>query len=620
MCFKNLPIDFDLEGRAVLRGDWAQSMARTLTIGTDAVPLSEQAERLERRREVSIDPVTRVAGALAFHAEVDIDRMRVVEAHSLATLFRGYEVILKGRDPRDAIDLSSRACGVCGGVHSTCSSMALEMAFGIVPPPMGVVARNLGETAEFLYDHPLHLFLLAGPDYSAMTVEKTTPSLWARAQKYQLAHTRIHGFATMAELMTAMNPLTGSLYLEALEVTRLGREMVSLMYGKFPHPSTLVPGGITTTFSLGTFNQYYTRLVKFFDYSKKAAVIWDEIADFFYAVNPRYREVGRRKVNFINTGIWDDPDAYDASYRNADGWGVKRWSTPGVVVDGVLRTTNLTDINIGLEEFIEHSYYDNWSGRKYESDPLGKPLSPYHPWNKETLPKPVGRSWKEKYSWSTAPRWDREAMETGPYTRLWVTAMAKKLRPNPFIESTGHGLKMLLPAANLPEMELQWDIPAELNAFERNRGRAYSLAFTSLVAYNNLLAAFDLLKQGKTAGHTPFDVPQRGNQLGVGFWEAGRGYLTHHIEVDNGRIANYQIITPSTFMASPKDNWGQPGPYEEAAMNTPILEEKDNLDELTAIDLLRSIRSFDPCMPCTTHIAMGQRMVSREVNTCACDI
>ena len=117
-------------------------------------------------RRVDFDPVTRVAGALAFHTVVDLENRQVMETASMATLFRGYEIILKGRDPRDAIFISSRACGVCGGVHATTSALACEMAFGIKPPPMGVVARNLLLSIEYLYDHPIHLSLLAGPDFS----------------------------------------------------------------------------------------------------------------------------------------------------------------------------------------------------------------------------------------------------------------------------------------------------------------------------------------------------------------------------------------------------------------------------------------------------------------------
>jgi hydrogenase large subunit len=170
-------------------------------------------------------------------------------------------------------------------------------------------------------------------------------------------------------------------------------------------------------------------------------------------------------------------------------------------------------------------------------------------------------------------------------------------------------------------MELEWKIPEDWNAFERNRNRAYHILYSMLVAYENLLIAYDLLKQGRTNVATPYTVP-RDNRVGVGFWGAGRGWLTHHLEMDKGALVNYQVITPSTWNASPRDPFGNGGPYEEAVVNTPILEEYDKPEDFTGIDIFRAIRSFDPCMPCTTHIfdGGGQRMITREVNTCACGV
>src|SRR5262249_30890483 len=158
---------------------------------------------------------------------------------------------------------------------------------------------------------------------------------------------------------------------------------------------------------------------KMFDYAKKVVPLWDDLIDFLYEANPGYRDVGRRPTNMIGLGIFDEMDAYDASYKNCDSWGDQRWATPGILIDGELRTTKLSQINIGIEEFIEHSFYEPWKQGKMPVDPLGQPLSPKHMWNKETIPRPVGRNWHEKYSWATAPRWDRLAMEAGCYTRIW---------------------------------------------------------------------------------------------------------------------------------------------------------------------------------------------------------
>jgi len=622
MCFKNLPVEFDADGKPYLRegiaNPYEYKPRKDLTDGQ----IKDLLTRNGHLKEVNFDPVTRVAGALAFHSVTDLEKRTVVETNAVATLFRGYEVILKGRDPRDAIFISSRACGVCGGVHSTCAALTLEMAFGITPPPLGVVVRNMLLAAEFLYDHPLHLFLLAGPDYSQMAVENTNPELWELAQRTPSDHGNVHGYATIGAIMADLNPLEGKLYLEALAMTRVAREAYVILGGKYPHPETIVPGGISTTVSLTTFNEYYSRLVKLFDYAKKVALLWDDVFDFFLRANPQYAKVGARAKNLIDTGIWDDPDLYDASYANCNDWGNGRWATPGVIVDGELRTTNLKDINIGIEEFVEHSFYESWTdeNQRFRTDPSGGPLSPNHPWNKETKPRPEGINWKEKYTWDTAPRWDRLAMETGPYSRMWNTAVAQKMSKNDFIEATGHSLKMRLPRATTPELELEWHVPQDWNALERNRARAYAVAYTALVAMNNWLKGMELLRAGKTAVSTPFELPRRGTQVGVGFWGAGRGYLTHHMVVDNGKIANYQIITPSTFMASPRDPFGNMGPYEEAVLNTPLLEQFDKPEDFTGIDILRAIRSFDPCMPCTTHVYAGDRTIVREVNTCACGV
>jgi hydrogenase large subunit len=621
MCFQNLPVEFDAEGRAHLKEGVADPYAY------QARPLDRSGiEELLRRnghiKDVNLDPVTRVAGALAFHAVVDLQERKVHEANSIASLFRGYEVILKGRDPRDAMFISSRVCGVCGGVHSVASSLAIEMAFGIAPPPFGLALRNIQLALDFMLDNPLHLYLLAGPDFSQVVVERTNPSLWERAQKAETRHADIHGYRTIADIMSALNPLIGQLYLEGLHMTRIPREAYALLYGKYPHPQTVVPGGLSSTVSLKELNETHNRIIRTIDYGKRGVFIWEDLTEFFYEADPRYKEVGARPKNLIDPGIWDDPFAYDGTYRNCAQWGERRWATPGVIIDGRLVTTNLQHINMGLEEFVEHSFYESWEneGIRYRTDPAGNPISPHHPWNKETKPKPVHkRSWKERYTWDTAPRWDRQVVEAGTYARMWTTAAAGKLPHTRFMEATGTSLRMHAPKSLIPAMDLEWKIPEVWNAFERNRNRAYHIVYCMLVAFENLLIAYDLMKRGETRTATPYTVP-RDERIGVGFWGAGRGWLTHHLVMDKGALVNYQVITPSTFNASPKDPWGHGGAYEEAVLNTPILEEFERPEDFTGVDILRAIRSFDPCMPCTTHIHSDGGVVTREVNTCGCGI
>ncbi|MDQ4096519.1 MAG: nickel-dependent hydrogenase large subunit [Actinomycetota bacterium] len=524
MCFKNLPIAFDETGKARLRAGVADPYAVQAAPGRGYVRRRRapgaQLTAPPRLREWSIDPMTRVAGALAVHTVLDLENRRVVEAHARAMLFRGYEVILQGRDPRDAIDISSRACGVCGGTHATVSSLCLDQAFGACPPPMGVEVRNLGEVGEMFYDHPLHLGVLAGPDYSTAMVSVTNPELVSAAEKTLAPNADVHGYTTIKDIMDAMNPLTGKIYLEALEWTRVGRILCQLMYGKFPHPSTLVPGGVSTTMTTSSINEYYTQLGKIIDFAKVVARVWDDMCDFFLASNPNYEHVGARPSNLIQTGIWDDSQAYDASYANVDVWGNARWAKPGVIVEGKLLTTNLTDVNMGIEEFVDHAFYEDWTKAgappRFPTDPLGNPLSPYHMWNKETIPKPAATNFRDKYTWDTAPRWDRQSMETGTYGRMWTTALAASTPDNPFLEATGDGLRIILPRHALPETELFWPVPRTINALERNRGRAYAIAFTAAVGMNCLLRVFEYWRRGETRVHTPFRIP-RDHRIAAGF-------------------------------------------------------------------------------------------------------
>ena len=624
MCFENLPIEFDADGKAHLKAGVANPYDYQVRTP------EEREERLRviarqngQLADVDFDPVTRVAGALAFHSTVDLNERRVVETNSMATLFRGYEVILRGRDPRDAAFISSRACGVCGGVHATTSALALEMALGIKPPPMGILVRNMLLSCEYLYDNPLHLFVLAGPDFSESLVKQTNPEIWTRAESTPAKNADLHGYKTIGAIMTDLNPLTGKLYLEALKMTRVAREAYVLLGGKYPHPETIIPGGVTTTLTTTTFNEFYLRVQQFFDYAKKCVGIWDDVYDFFYECDPRYQECGRLPATMIDFGQWDHEDYYDGTYVNCNTWGEKRWSTPGVLVDGKLVTTRLTDINVGLEEFVEHSYYEAWEDYPFKTDPLGNPLSPHHPWNKTTIPRPGSQNWKERYSWATTPTWDRRTFEAGAYARVYISALAKKLPKSDYVASTGESLKLNIAAAELPAMELEWKVPKYWNAFERNRARAYAVAFNLMVTLENLLHAFDLQKRGETKVATPFQIPSKGHAIGVGFWGAGRGFLCHHCEIKDGLLANYQIVTPSTVNACPKTPWGVAGAYEQSVLNTPIVETNlANENAFQGIDILRAIRSFDPCMPCTTHTMVegADRVITREVTTCACGI
>jgi len=242
MCFKNLPIAFDEDGNAYLKeGVKDPYEYKVVDLGIEQDKLKDLMVKNGFIRSVDYDPVTRVAGALAFHSVVDLEKKKVLSTNSMATLFRGYEIILKGRDPRDAAYISSRACGVCGGVHATTSALAIEMALGIKPPPLGIVMRNILLAIEYLYDHPLHLFLLAGPDYSEELVAATNPELIEKAAKTPARGKAKHGYSSVLDIMKDLNPLKGKLYLEALSMTRVAREAYVAIGGKYPHPQSVIP-------------------------------------------------------------------------------------------------------------------------------------------------------------------------------------------------------------------------------------------------------------------------------------------------------------------------------------------------------------------------------------------
>jgi len=560
-------------------------------------PLGPEA-RTSGLQRVDFDPVARVAGALSFHTTVDSASGAVVESAALATLFRGYEVILSGRDVRDAIFISSRACGVCGGAHATCSALACEMAFGIQPPPMAIAARNLMSAVECLYDHPLQLFVRAGPDYSEPTIRETSPGLWQRAERAPAPGRATHGFERISDIMTALTRGTGELYLEALRMSRVAREAYVLIGGKYPHPQTIVPGGVSATIDPSDLNMMLLRVVRFLDYVQRTVAIWNDVVDFFYEAEPRYREFGAGPMNFIDLGQWDDPFAYDASFESAAAWGERRWATPGAIVDGRLITTALPEINARVEEHVDHSFYEQWSANDGVGiDPLGNRLAAQHPASKQTIPQPAETDLRGKYSWATAPRWDGHAMDTGAYARLWTTAMANQLPHRRFIEPTGKSLRLAVPQGALPAAELEWRLPERWGTFERTRARAYALAYSALVAYEHALIGLDLNRTGEAAISTPYKIP-KDFTIGTGFWGSARGYLSHHMTSERGVIDNYQILAPSTWTASPRDARRQPGPCEQAVLATPLLS---GGAQGSSIDILRTIRSFDLCMPCAAH-------------------
>jgi hydrogenase large subunit len=344
--------------------------------------------------EMSWDPITRIVGSLGIYTKIDFANRQVAECYSTSSIFRGYSVFMRGKDPRDAHFITSRICGICGDNHAACACYAHNMAFGIKPPPLAEWIINLGEAAEYMFDHNLFQDNLVGVDFCERMVRETNPSVLAKAEQTAATHAALHGFATIADIMRALNPFQGSFYLEALQMSRLTREMFCLMEGRHVHPSTLYPGGVGTVPSVQLFNEYLVRLMKYIDFMKRAIPLHDDLFDFFYEAIPGYEQVGRRRVLLGCWGAFNDPDVCDFTYQQMSQWGRAMYVTPGIVVDGQLITTDLVEINLGLRILLGRSFYGDWQQDEtfVKADPLGNAIEQRHPSIQTTTPKPKKRS------------------------------------------------------------------------------------------------------------------------------------------------------------------------------------------------------------------------------------
>src|SRR5207249_3521382 len=470
--------------------------------------------------EMTWDPITRIVGSLGIYTKIDFKAKRVAECHSTSSIFRGYSIFMKGKDPRAAHFITSRICGICGDNHATCSVYNQNMAYGVRPPHLGEWIINLGEAAEYMFDHNIFQENLVGVDFCERMVAETNPGVLEQANHTEAPHAGDHGYKTIGDIMRSLNPLEGEFYREALQVSRSTREMFCLMEGRHVHPSTLYPGGVGTVATVQLFTDYLTRLMRYVEFMKRVVPMHDDLFDFFYEALPGYEEVGRRRVLLGCWGSLNNPEYCDFTYRNMADWGRKMFVTPGVVVDGKLVTTSLVD-----------------SGT---------------------------------------------------------------------VRSTGHSVKINLPRTmSRPEKTFEWKIPVDKqgqplsNAIERDRARTYFQAYSAGVALYFVEQALAEIRAGRTKTWESFNVPQ--DAFSCGFTEAVRGVLSHHMVIRDGKIANYHPYPPTPWNGSVRDVYGTPGPYEDAVQNTPIFEENSK-DNFKGIDIMRAVRSFDPCLPCGVHM------------------
>ena len=595
-------------------------MTRAMT--TTASPSTKNLDQTPGTlTEMAWDPITRIVGSLGIYTKIDFAKKTVAECFSTSSVFRGYSIFMKGKGPRDAHFITSRICGICGDNHATCSVYNQNMAYGVAPPHIAEWIINCGEAAEYMFDHNIFQENLVGVDYCERMVAETNPGVLDLANRTEAPHTEDHGYKTIGDIMRSLNPLAGEFYREALHVSRYTREMFCLMEGRHVHPSTLYPGGVGTVATIQLFMDYLTRLMKYVEFMKRVVPMHDDLFDFFYDAMPGYEMSGYRRTLLGCWGALNDPEFCDFSYENMASWGRKMFVTPGIIVDGKLVTTSLVDINLGIRILLGSSYYEDWEDQEtfVTHDPLGNPVDRRHPWNQHTIPRPQKRDFDDKYSWTMSPRWfdgkDHLPLDTGggPLPRLWATALAGLVDIGGYVKSTGHSVVINLPKTALkPEKTFEWKIPQWSNTLERNRARSYFQAYVAAAALYFTEKALEELRAGNTKTWESFKVPK--DAISCGWTEAVRGVLSHHMVIRNGKIANYHPYPPTPWNGSVRDVYGTPGPYEDAVQNTPIFEENPPAN-FKGIDIMRAVRSFDPCLPCGVHMYVGKGKTVKKMHS-----
>jgi len=468
------------------------------------------------KKIIIIDPITRIEGHLK--VELEIEGGKVVDARSSGTLFRGFEIILKGRDPRDAQLLAQRVCGICSAAHASAASLTLESAFRVKPPSNARIIRNLVTGADFLQSHILHFYLLTALDYFVGPEE---PPFIPR-------------FRGDYRLSSEMNKDYLEHYLKALEVRRKIHEMIAIFGGKIPHHQTSVPGGVTEKPTVDRITSFLWRLREIIDFIENV-YLPDvlRIADVY----KDYSKIGRGCGNLL---------AYGGFYL--DDQGREKFFKRGRFTNGKIETMD--------SEKIAEDVRFSW----YEPEISGK-----NPGESDTIPAPRKPG---AYSWLKSPRYAGKSYELGPLARMWINGDYRK----------------------------------GISVMDRHIARAIEAKKIARAMEEWVLQ----LRPGK-AVYTPCKVPRNGE--GMGLTEAPRGSLGHWIKISNSKIERYQIVTPTNWNCSPRDDRGEPGPLEKSLIGTPVADSEN------PIEVMRIIRSFDPCMACSVHLIVPGRNIS-EFRVC----
>jgi hydrogenase large subunit len=563
-------------------------------------------------KRITIDPVTRIEGHLRVDCEVDGGR--VTKAWSSGTMWRGIELILNGRDPRDAWIFTQRICGVCTTVHAIASVRAVENALGLTIPKNAQYIRNLLIAAHALHDHVVHFYQLSALDWVDVTaVLKADPakasqiaeslSSWHRNGKSEMAAVkeRVKGFVEKGQLgiftngywghpamklSPEVNLLAVAHYLQALDVQRKANMAVAILGGKTPNIQNLAVGGVANAINLDS----------------PAALNMEKL----YQVKDLLEEV----VTFVHQVYFPDVCAIGGMYADWTGHGAgvtnylavpdlpldeagTQFDLPGGTIMGgdlasVKPISSFHDAYFreNVTESIARSYYEGAEKR--------------HPFEGETNPKFTGWQPDKKYSWVKAPRFKDAPMQVGPLAQVLV-GLAQKHEG-----ITRWATRCLDVAGKVAGAKLG---PAILHS---TIGRHAARAIRTAVLGELALKHWKLLAENVGKGDTAvFNAPKfpSGEIRGFGFHEAPRGVLSHWAVIRDGKIANYQCVVPSTWNAGPRDAKDLPGPYEASLVGNPVADPEKPLEAL------RTIHSFDPCLACAihTHDAEGAELARVKV-------
>ena len=567
-------------------------------------------------QRIVVDPVTRIEGHLRVEAEVQ--NGKVVDAFSSGTMVRGIEIILKGRDPRDAWAFTERVCGVCTTVHALASVRAVENALGIVIPQNAELVRNLMFAAQYMQDHVVHFYHLHALDWvdvvSALSADpkatselaqsisnwpKSSPGYFSDLQK------RLTGFVESGQLGIFANGYWGhpayklppevnligvAHYLEALEWQKEIIKIHTIFGGKNPHPNYLV-GGVPCSFNLDNNNAINAeRLAMVGKLLEDAKTFIEQVyIPDLMAVASFYKDWGAIGGGLKNYMVFGDLPTH--GFEDVEAFKFPR----GIILDRNLAEVLPLEASDPeqIQEQIAHSYYDYSEG------------DARHPWEGETKlnytgPEPPYEQLnvEGKYSWLKTPRWKGHAMEVGPLARMLVGYASGR---EEFKEVVHWALGKL-------------DVPVEalFSTLGRTAARGLETVLISNWAgefYDSLLAN---LKNGDSRTFNnelwePTSWPLESK--GVGLSEAPRGALSHWIVIKAGRIENYQMVVPSTWNASPRDMAGKRSAYEESLIGTPVADPENPLE------IIRTIHSFDPCIACAVHLYDEKGSYVHQVKT-----